>query len=90
MGKYVGIAAALALIAGVSRSNGVGELILPRADEHQADLVAIHTQYQRVSPYEPAASLKHLSFPCQATIAQGMTSVTMSEPRCVRVAEAKR
>ena len=31
-----------------------------------------------------------LSHPCGATISQGMTSVTMSEPRCVRVAEKSR
>lgn len=33
---------------------------------------------------------QRLSHPCMATISQGMTSVSMSEPRCVRVTEGKR
>lgn len=75
-GPAAGILAALALMAYVSTTGWFVDLFLP-----EPEIVAVDSDI--------LAAHFGLSHPCMATVSQGMTSVTMSEPRCVTVRGAK-
>lgn len=61
------------------------------ADQVASQAKAKQDREARIATYVQIHSDSfRLSHPCGATISQGMTSVTMSEPRCVRVKEEKR
>lgn len=75
MGTLVGILLALAVIGYVGTIGAVVDFFFPEPevavelDPRVAELVAAHQQ------------LSH-PLPCDVWISQGMTSVTMSKPRC--------
>lgn len=84
-GPFIGIALALALIAYVGFSGGLVDFFFPPQEPYTLTSSSpIEGDPAAVSPFESAESLKRLSHPlCAGTVSQGMTSATMSAPRCV-------
>ena len=81
-GRAIGLIGAFLLIAYVVTSTW------DHADKLEMEALAKAERALLIQMHMEA--LGKLSHPCQATIRDGMTSVTMSPERCVRVAEGKR
>lgn len=80
-GRALGLIGAFLLVSYVVTSHW------DYADKLEAEAKAKAERAEMIQAHMEA--LGKLSHPCAATIRDGMTSVTMSPERCVRVAEGK-